>query len=97
MYVGILSNGEFCVSLHWRHNEHGGVSNHQPQDCLLNRLTDSRSKQTSKLRVTGLRAGIHRRPVNSPHKWPVTRKIFAFDDVIMIKIQGIVLDNKETS
>ena len=27
--------------------------------------------------------GIHRGPVNSPHKWPVTRKIFQFDDVIM--------------
>ena len=27
--------------------------------------------------------GIHRGPVNSPHKWPVTRKIFPFDDVIM--------------
>ena len=30
--------------------------------------------------------GIHRTrgPVNSPHKWPVTRKMFPFDDVIMI-------------
>ena len=27
--------------------------------------------------------GIHRSPVNSPHKWPITRKIFPFDDVIM--------------
>ena len=27
--------------------------------------------------------GIHRRPVNSPHKAPVTRKMFPFDDVIM--------------
>ena len=27
--------------------------------------------------------GIHRGPVNSPHKWPVTRKLFPFDDVIM--------------
>ena len=27
--------------------------------------------------------GIHRSPVNSPHKWPVTRKMFPFDDVIM--------------
>ena len=27
--------------------------------------------------------GIHRGPVNSPHKWPVTRKRFPFDDVIM--------------
>ena len=25
--------------------------------------------------------GIHRWPVNSPHKWPVTRKMFPFDDV----------------
>ena len=27
--------------------------------------------------------GIHRGPVNSPHKRPVTRKLFPFDDVIM--------------
>ena len=27
--------------------------------------------------------GIHREPVNFPHKWPVTRKTFPFDDVIM--------------
>ena len=27
--------------------------------------------------------GIHRWRVNSPHKWPVTRKMFPFDDVIM--------------
>ena len=27
--------------------------------------------------------GIHRQPVNSPHKWPVMWKMFAFDDVIM--------------
>ena len=27
--------------------------------------------------------GIHRGPVNSPHKWPVTRKMSPFDDVII--------------
>ena len=27
--------------------------------------------------------GIHRWPVNSPHTWPVTRKMFPFDDVII--------------
>ena len=27
--------------------------------------------------------GIHRRPVNSPHKGPVRRKMFPFDDIIM--------------
>ena len=30
--------------------------------------------------------GTHRGPVNSPHKWPVTRKMFPFDDVIMSTI-----------
>ena len=28
--------------------------------------------------------GIHRGPVNSPHKWPVTREMFPVDDVIMV-------------
>ena len=28
--------------------------------------------------------GNHRWPVNSPHKWPVTRKMFPFNDVITI-------------
>ena len=31
--------------------------------------------------------GIHRWPVNSPHKGPVTRKMFPFDDVIMKVLQ----------
>ena len=43
--------------LQWRHNDHDGVSNHQPDGCLLNRLFRRRSKKTSKLRVTGLCAG----------------------------------------
>ena len=30
--------------------------------------------------------GIPRGPVNSPHKWPVTRKMFPFDDVIMLQV-----------
>ena len=42
------------MSLHWRHNDHDGVSNHQPHGYLLKRLFRHRSKKTSKLRVTGL-------------------------------------------
>ena len=42
---------EHTNSLQWRHNGRDGVSNHQPYDCLLNRLF--RSKKTSKLRVIG--------------------------------------------
>ena len=70
-------------ALHWRHNDHDSVSNHQPHGCLLNRLFRRRSKKTSKLRVTGLCVGNSPGPVNSPHKGPVTRKMFPFDDVIM--------------
>ena len=43
--------------LQCRHNGRDSVSNHQPHDCLLNRLFGRRSKKTSKLRVTGLCAG----------------------------------------
>ena len=40
--------------LQWRHNGHDSFSNHQPHDSLLNRLFIHRSRNTSKLRVTGL-------------------------------------------
>ena len=43
--------------LQWRHNGRDSVSNHQPHDCLLNRLFRRRSRKTPKLRVTGLCAG----------------------------------------
>ena len=73
----VSSHQPTIKSLRWRHNGRYGVSSHQPQDCLLNRIFRRRSKKTSKLRVTGLCAG------NSPHKWPVTRKMFPLDDVSM--------------
>ena len=44
-------------SLQWRHNGRDGVPNHQPRDCLLNRLFGCRSKETSNLRATGLCEG----------------------------------------
>ena len=45
------------MSLQWRHSGRDGVSDHQPHDCLLNRLFRHRSKKTSTPRVTGLCAG----------------------------------------
>ena len=33
---------------------------------------------------------IHRGPVNFPHKWPVTRKMFPFDDVIMCSVLAML-------
>ena len=67
------------TSLRWRHNDHAGVSNHQPRDCLLNRLFRRRSKKTSKLRVTGLCVG------NS--------QMFPFDDVIMLILTHLEAQN----
>ena len=39
--------------------------------------------------------GIHRWPVNSPHKCPVTRKMFPFDDVIICCMFDVVAPNWE--
>ena len=44
--------------------------------------TDQRKYQSSA--SLAFVRGIHRWPVNSPHKGPVTRKMFPFDDVIMV-------------
>ena len=51
------TNRLLCTTLQWRHHGRDSVSNHQPRDCLLNRLFRRRSKETSKLRVTGLCVG----------------------------------------
>ena len=37
--------------------------------------------------------GIHRWPVNSPHKWSVTQKMFPIDDVITTAIWLTILTN----
>ena len=69
--------------LQWRYNGRNGVSNHQPHECLLNRLFRRRSRKTSKLRATGLCAGNSPVTGEFPAQWPVTRKMFPFDDVFM--------------
>ena len=57
VYSTVYPGADQRKSLRWRHNDHAGVSNHQPRGCLLNRLFRRRSKKTSKLRVTGLKNG----------------------------------------
>ena len=60
-----------------------GVPNHQPLDCLLNRYSDEDHMRDQSSASLTFGRGIHRSPVNYPHKGPVTRKMFPFDDVIM--------------
>ena len=51
------NTGNRLLPLQWRHNECDGISNHQPNACLLNRLLRHRSKKTSKFYVTSLSEG----------------------------------------
>ena len=55
--------------------------------CLLNRLFGQIKENLKAPRASpAFVRGIHRSPVNSPHKLPITRKMFPFDDVIICKV-----------
>ena len=82
--------------LQWRHNGRGSVSNHQPHDCLLNRFSGAGQRKHQSSASLAFVRGIHRWPVNSPHKGPVTRKIYPFDDVIMLFVASSVTENEKT-
>ena len=82
------------LSLQWRNNGRDGVPNHKPRDCLLNPLFRRRSKKTSKFRVTGIDEGNLPVPGEFP-VWPVTRKMFPFDDVIMNSV-GLSISHTDT-
>ena len=51
--------------------------------------TDQRKHQSSA--SLAFMRGIHRWPVNSPHKGPVTRKMFPFDDVITASCECMLM------
>ena len=79
-------------SLRWRHNDHAGVSNHQPHGCLLNRLFRRNSKKTSKLRVTGLCAG------NSPGTGEFPAQMASYAENVFIWWRHHVIEkNNETT
>ena len=74
------------ISLQWCHNERDSISNHQPHDCLLTVYSDIDQRKHQSSSPLAFVQGIHWWPVNSPHKGPVTRKMFPFDDVIIFYI-----------
>ena len=69
--------------LQWRHYGRDSVSNHLPHDCLLNVYSDADQRKHQSSASLAFVRGIHRGPVNSQRKWPVTRKMLPFDDVII--------------
>ena len=76
-------SGIWRISLQWRHNELDGVWNQQPRDFLCNRLFGRRSKKTSKLRVSGHRAGNSPVTGEFPARKASNMEMFPFDDVII--------------
>ena len=71
------------MALQWRHNdsEASQILSLTIVYSIVNSGADQRKHQSSaSLAVV---RGIHRSPVNSPHKEPVTLKTFPFDDVTM--------------
>ena len=55
-------------ALQWRHNGRNGVSNHQPHHWLLNRYSGADERKHQSSVSLAFVWGIHRWPVNSPHK-----------------------------
>ena len=75
-----LGTVSWCIldsqTLQWRHNGRDGVLNRRRLKCLLNcLLRRCRRKHESSASLAFVR-GIHRSPVNSPHKGPVTQIFF---------------------
>ena len=92
------TDDQFISSLQWCHNGCNGIPNHQPHYCLLNGLDKKNHQSSASLAFV---RGNHWWTVNSLHKWPVTRKMFPFDDLIMDVIidticQGVILYGKVT-
>ena len=69
--------------LQWRHNERDVYS---PASQLFPQpFIQAQIKESFKVpRYWPFVQGIHRSPVNSPPKRPVTRKMFPFDDVVLL-------------
>ena len=70
--------------LEWRHNN-GAMASQITGVSIAYSTVCSGAHHRKHQASTSLafERGIHRSPVNSPHKGPATRKIFPFDDVIM--------------
>ena len=75
-----------CPTYHYRYVIMGAVASQITRRTIVYSTVYSgadQRKYQSSASLTFVR-GIHRWPVNSPHKWPVTRKMISFNDVIML-------------
>ena len=82
--ITLMYSNNDCT-LQWRHNGPDGDPNHWRLGCLPSVCSgaDQREHQSSASLACVWK--IHRWPVSSPHKGPVTRKMVPFDDVIILE------------
>ena len=95
----------FIDTLHFIHNRDvimGAVASQITSLIIVYSTVYSDADQSKHQSTASLAfvRGIHWGPMNSPHKWPVTRKMFPFDDVIMVNSVFVAPDgdrNKVTT
>ena len=92
LYIWAWFNNIRHNSLQWRHNERDGVSNVSIVCLTVCSGADDRKYQSS-VSLAFVR-GIHRWPVDSHHKGPVTQKMIPFDDVFTSCMSEILLMEK---
>ena len=76
--------GLFCLydTLQWRRDERDGLSIIDVSIVYTTGCWGADQRKYHSSASLAFVRGIHQWPVNSPHKGPVTRKMFPFDDVI---------------
>ena len=75
--------GNRYLTLRWRRNDRDASQITSLTIVYSTVYSDADQRKHQSSASLAFVRGIHRGPVNSPHKWPVTRKMFPFDDVIM--------------
>ena len=79
----VLDKTSTNQALQWRHNGGDGVSNHRCVGVCSTVCSSAYQRKHQRSASLAYVRGIHRWSVNSPHKGPVTWKMFPFDDVII--------------
>ena len=95
------TNTGWILSDHWSTSSFDGVYTTHYGDVKMGAIASQITSFTNVYRIVypdadqrkhqssaslAFMRGNHRGPVKSPHKWPVTRKMFPFDYVIMILV-----------
>ena len=88
IYLSIVSYCSLFI-LRWRHNGH--VASQITSLTIAYSSVYSGADQRKRSASLALVRGIHRWPENFPHKWPVSRKMFPFDEVIIVCFYILVI------